>query len=93
MTYAHLRSRVPLLLVFILAIASYAQDAPKNYSSTVVFMTDFGVVDDSVAICRGVMYSIDPELRIVDGAQQCVTEAGGARSYRREWNAAARRRP
>jgi hypothetical protein len=29
-------------------------------------MTDFGVVDDSVAICRGVMYSIMPEVRIVD---------------------------
>lgn len=33
---------------------------------TVVFMTDFGVVDDSVALCKGVMYSIAPELRIVD---------------------------
>jgi S-adenosylmethionine hydrolase len=29
-------------------------------------MTDFGIVDDSVAICRGVMYSIMPEVRIVD---------------------------
>lgn len=29
-------------------------------------MTDFGVVDDSVALCKGVMYGIDPELRIVD---------------------------
>jgi S-adenosylmethionine hydrolase len=33
---------------------------------TVVFMTDFGVVDDSVALCKGVMYSIAPDLRIVD---------------------------
>jgi hypothetical protein len=33
-------------------------------------MTDFGVVDDSVAICRGVMYSIMPEVRIVDLTQQ-----------------------
>jgi S-adenosylmethionine hydrolase len=33
---------------------------------TIVFMTDFGVVDDSVALCKGVMYSITPELRIVD---------------------------
>jgi S-adenosylmethionine hydrolase len=31
-----------------------------------VFMTDFGVLDDSVAICRGVMYGITPEVRIVD---------------------------
>jgi len=29
-------------------------------------MTDFGVVDDAVAICRGVMYGIMPEVRIVD---------------------------
>jgi hypothetical protein len=33
-------------------------------------MTDFGTVDDSVAICKGVMYSILPELRIVDLTQQ-----------------------
>jgi S-adenosylmethionine hydrolase len=33
---------------------------------TVVFMTDFGHVDDSVPICKGVMLGIAPELRIVD---------------------------
>jgi hypothetical protein len=33
-------------------------------------MTDFGVVDDSVALCRGVMYSIMPEVRIVDLTHQ-----------------------
>ena len=33
-------------------------------------MTDFGVVDDSVAICKGVMYSIAPDLRIVDLTHQ-----------------------
>jgi hypothetical protein len=33
-------------------------------------MTDFGVVDDSVAICKGVMYSIAPEVRIVDLTHQ-----------------------
>jgi len=33
---------------------------------TVVFMTDFGIVDDSVALCKGVMYGIAPNLRIVD---------------------------
>ncbi len=37
---------------------------------TVVFMTDFGVVDDSVALCKGVMYSIAPDLRIVDLTHQ-----------------------
>jgi len=33
-------------------------------------MTDFGVVDDSVAICRGVMYGIMPDVRIVDLTHQ-----------------------
>lgn len=37
---------------------------------TVVFMTDFGTQDDSVGICKGVMYSIAPELRIVDLTHQ-----------------------
>lgn len=55
-----------LLLVFI-ALAG-AQTA--KYPQTIVFMTDFGVLDDSVAICRGVMYSIMPEVRIVDLTHQ-----------------------
>jgi hypothetical protein len=33
-------------------------------------MTDFGTLDDSVAICKGVMYSIAPEVRIVDLTHQ-----------------------
>jgi len=37
---------------------------------TVVFMTDFGVLDDSVALCKGVMYGIAPNLRIVDLTHQ-----------------------
>jgi hypothetical protein len=44
------------------AHAGTASAAPP----TIVFMTDFGVADDSVAICKGVMYSIAPELRIVE---------------------------
>src|SRR5271169_5275489 len=43
-------------------VAQTAAPAPP----TVVFMTDFGVVDDSVALCKGVMYSIAPDVRIVD---------------------------
>jgi S-adenosylmethionine hydrolase len=37
---------------------------------TVVFMTDFGILDDSVALCKGVMYGITPNLRIVDLTHQ-----------------------
>ncbi len=42
----------------------------QKYPPTIVFMTDFGVVDDSVAICRGVMYGIMPDVRILDLTHQ-----------------------
>src|SRR5439155_12298543 len=32
----------------------------------VVFLSDFGTADDSVAVCKGVMLSIEPRLQIVD---------------------------
>ena len=47
-----------------------AQEPAKKPRPTIVFMTDFGVLDDSVAICRGVMYSIAPDARIVDLTHQ-----------------------
>jgi S-adenosylmethionine hydrolase len=47
-----------------------AAQSAKKYSPTIVFMTDFGVLDDSVAICRGVMYSVMPDVRIVDLTHQ-----------------------
>jgi S-adenosylmethionine hydrolase len=52
-----------------LAVPIAAQSAEK-YPPTIVFMTDFGVLDDSVAICRGVMYSVMPDVRIVDLTHQ-----------------------
>jgi len=50
-------------------VPSRAEDQEK-YPRTIVFMTDFGLVDDSVAICRGVMYGILPDVRIVDLTHQ-----------------------
>jgi len=47
-----------------------AQEVAGKTTPTVVFMSDFGVVDDSVALCKGVMYSIAPDLRIVDLTHQ-----------------------
>jgi hypothetical protein len=47
-----------------------ANEAVQKYPPTIVFMTDFGVLDDSVAICRGVMYGIMPKVRIVDLTHQ-----------------------
>jgi S-adenosyl-L-methionine hydrolase (adenosine-forming) len=49
-------------------VAGQAQNSVAR--PTIVFMTDFGVVDDSVAICKGVMYSVTPDLRIVDLTHQ-----------------------
>ena len=47
-----------------------ASESVRKYPPTIVFMTDFGVLDDAVAICRGVMYSVMPNVRIVDLTHQ-----------------------
>jgi S-adenosylmethionine hydrolase len=52
------------------ALAPAQNSAAQKYPQTIVFMTDFGTVDDSVPICKGVMYSIAPEVRIVDLSHQ-----------------------
>jgi S-adenosylmethionine hydrolase len=61
---------VLLLLTAVTSPAQAAGEPASKYPPTIVFMTDFGVVDDSVAICRGVMYSIAPDVRIVDLTHQ-----------------------
>src|SRR5579885_809888 len=60
------------LLMLMLAAATKPIMAAEGekYPPTIVFMTDFGVVDDSVAICRGVMYGVMPSVRIVDLTHQ-----------------------
>jgi S-adenosylmethionine hydrolase len=58
------------MLALLLMLSALAGAQAAKYPQTIVFMTDFGVVDDSVAICRGVMYSIMPEVRIVDLTHQ-----------------------
>ena len=59
------------LLLILLAVSSAAQQSVSTkYPPTIVFMTDFGTVDDSVPICKGVMYSIMPTVRIVDLSHQ-----------------------
>ncbi len=60
------RRALPALLLALVFVASLATSQTAKYPPTIVFMTDFGVVDDSVALCRGVMYSVMPEVRIVD---------------------------
>jgi len=56
-------------LCVLASLPARAQSTDK-YPQTIVFMTDFGVVDDSVNICKGVMYSVMPEVRIVDLSHQ-----------------------
>src|SRR6478752_2524899 len=70
-----MHAALSLFAAIVLAVAgsaydAYAQDLQAKAPPTVVFMTDFGVVDDSVALCKGVMYSIAPELRVVDLTHQ-----------------------
>jgi S-adenosylmethionine hydrolase len=59
-----------ILVLVAVPVRVWAADAAQKYPPTIVFMTDFGVVDDSVAICRGVMYGIMPDVRIVDLTHQ-----------------------
>jgi S-adenosylmethionine hydrolase len=63
------RSFLAVLAVVVLFTAFSTGQAQK-YPPTIVFMTDFGVVDDSVALCKGVMYTIMPDVRIVDLTHQ-----------------------
>ena len=46
---------IVLILSALPAPLRAANESVAKYPPTIVFMTDFGVVDDSVAICRGVM--------------------------------------
>src|SRR5271165_2395580 len=59
-----------LLLILCPGNRAAAEGPAGKVIPTIVFMTDFGTVDDSVAICRGVMYSIAPDARIVDLTHQ-----------------------
>jgi len=61
---------VVLILSAMRAPLRAASESAAKYPPTIVFMTDFGVIDDAVAICRGVMYSIMPEVRVVDLTHQ-----------------------
>src|SRR5215470_2243554 len=58
-----------LTVVLIAAVAAYGQTS-DHYPPTIVFMTDFGTLDDAVPICKGVMYSVMPSVRVVDLSHQ-----------------------
>lgn len=56
-----------IFIVVLFCGPSWAQTPPRvGEHQIVVFMTDFGHVDDSVPICKGVMLGVAPDLHIVD---------------------------
>jgi S-adenosylmethionine hydrolase len=57
--------RALLLAAFGAALACGGNDKQRE-PATVLFLTDFGVKDGAVAVCKGVMLGIEPRLRIVD---------------------------
>ena len=60
---------------------SFGADTPPHDASLIVFMSDFGTLDDAVAICKGVMKSIAPHSEIIDLTHQVTpySIADGAR--------------
>jgi S-adenosylmethionine hydrolase len=67
----------PLVLLCALAgcakqdsAAKRAASSPGTAPPTIVFMSDFGTANDSVAICRAVMVGIAPDARIMDITHQ-----------------------
>ena len=69
-----LKCSIVWLLLGLVPNQSLAQDSSPAtvpaHRPIIVFMTDFGVVDDSVALCKGVMLSIAPDARIIDLTHQ-----------------------
>ena len=75
MTVSRRYSCIAILICILVLLPATApmwasREPAQEYPPTIVFMTDFGVVDDSVALCKGVMYSIMPTARIVDLTHQ-----------------------
>ena len=79
-----LRTRATLAVLLWMALAAMpltAQTSSASRRPIIVFMTDFGTVDDAVPICKGVMLGIAPDARIVDLTHQVTpfSIADGAR--------------
>jgi S-adenosylmethionine hydrolase len=70
LTVTKSRNHALLILALIVVLGPprlFAANPPSpELPNEIAFMTDFGLVDDSVAICRQVMYNIDPTVRILD---------------------------
>jgi S-adenosylmethionine hydrolase len=75
--------RAMVLLAVCGAFLRLPADAAEagTHAPVIVFMTDFGTLDDAVAICKGVMLGIEPTARIVDLTHEvpAYSVADGAR--------------
>ena len=58
--------RIAAALALAIATGCTADTRGANPPATLLFLTDFGVRDGAVALCKGVMWDIVPTLRIVD---------------------------
>jgi S-adenosylmethionine hydrolase len=59
-----------LVLAGVLAAAPTITQADPTPKPLIVFMTDFGSVDDAVAICKGVIKTLAPDAEIIDLTHQ-----------------------
>ena len=58
--------RDSLAALALAAAVACAAEGRRGDPSTVLFLTDFGLKDGAVAACKGVMWTIAPNVRIVD---------------------------
>lgn len=65
MRHCIVKASLAILILIACLCPAWAQSSVAAHQ-TVVFMTDFGHVDDSVPICKGVILGVAPEARIVD---------------------------
>lgn len=71
MTSPSRRYAIPLLaLIFLCASCSKSPSSQPQPHPTIVFMTDFGVANDAVAICKAVIVGIAPDSRLMDITHQ-----------------------
>ena len=61
------------VLAALLSLSLFGCSAPPP--PTVAFLSDFGTVDDSVAICKGEMIRVAPQVRIIDVTHQVTPYA------------------
>jgi S-adenosylmethionine hydrolase len=59
-------SAVAMAVVALAVATACARESRRPEPASILFLSDFGVRDGAVAACKGVMWSIEPRLRIVD---------------------------